>query len=965
MNVLLRLGAVFSIALKRLFAQRRLALLTALGLMVAVALTLSVPLYADAVYGRTLSRTLAEKAQPADLRPPFAFMFRQISSPDQRVKWADVLEANAYLTEQAITDLGLPPVQVVHLFKTDFLGLFPSGQDSNYLTIRNRLAYAGLGTATDIANHITLKEGHFPAAASGRLSDPIEVLIHEAFATKLGMQVGETYLLFDNQRGPGGTPVQLTVRIAGVWQPNDELDEYWFYKPWALSELFLVPEDTFTGAVIPSLADPIYQVLWYLVLDGSGVRPGDTQALLGRMTAVLQQATQYLPGIRLEVSPAKALLAYETAASLLTILLYAFSIPIIGLILAFISLVVGLTVGQQRNEIAVLRSRGGTTFQVIGIAALEALVLNALALALAWPLSRVFARTIGRAQSFLNFSDSADVQILMSPSILRFGLVMAAVALVIQMIPTLGAARHTIITYKQERARTSRPPWWQRAWLDVLLLIPTAYGIYMLRKQGAIVALPSVETTGPNDPFRNPLLFLIPSLGVFALTLIILRVLPLLMRAVTWLVAHTRSVGLLLAARHLARVPGFYAAPLLLLTLTLSLSAFTASLAQTLDDHLYDQSYYSFGADMRVDELGQSVLPMDPSSGLTTGTSESGANGEGQRWLFLPVSEHLKVQGVEAAARVGRYSIGALLPGGGILGTFIGVDRADFPAVAYWRRDFAPAPLGALMNALAAAPEGVLASRETLATSSLKIGDTVRLQPYDYQATGEIAFKIVGEFDLFPTWYTPDGPLFVGNLDYYFEQVGGEVPYDVWLKTGSNHDYAHIAKGIEGLGLNIVKWDAPWLEITQEQRRPERQGLFGLLSVGFIAAALLTVLGFLLYALFSFRRRTIELGILRAAGLSAGQMTSFLAWELIFLILTGLAAGTGLGAWISNLFIPYLQVGTGAAARIPPFLVEIAWPAIFRIYAVFGLLFLVALVVLAVLLLRMKIYQAIKLGETV
>jgi len=965
MNVFRRLGAIFIIALKRLFAQRRLALLTALGLMVAVALTLSVPLYADAVYGRTLSQTLLERIQPGDSRPPFAYMFRQISLADQPMKWDKVLEANAYFSEQASADLGLPPKQVVHFFKTNFLGLFPSGVDSSYLTIRNRLAYIGVGTATGIANHIILKEGSFPATATGRLSDPIETLIHEDFATKLGMQVGETYLLFGDRGGPGAASVQILVRVAGVWQPKDALDEYWFYEPWALSEVFVVPEDTFTSVIIPRLADPVYLALWYLVLDGSSVQPGDTPALLARMTAVQQQATQYLPGIRLEVSPARALLRYQTAASLLTILLFAFSIPIVGLILAFISLVVGLTVGQQRNEIAVLRSRGGTTFQVIGIACFEALVLNALALALAWPLSKVLATTIGRTQSFLNFSDSANVEILMSPPILRFGLAMAAIALLIQVIPTLAAARHTIITYKQERARTLRPPWWQRAWLDVLLLIPTAYGIYMLRKQETLIALPLLETTQPNDPFQNPLLFLIPSLGVFALTLVILRLLPLLMRAVTWLVAHTRSVGLLLAARHLARVPGFYAAPLLLLILTLSLSAFTASLAQTLDNHLYDQTYYQFGADMRVDELGQNAESVDRSSGAMTGTSTNRATGQGQRWLFLPISEHLKIPGVEAASRVGRYSVGARLPGGSVSATFIGVDRVDFPTVAYWRRDFGPDPLGALMNALAAAPEGVLVSRETMEKSSLHIGDTVRLQPHDYGASDELALEIVGDFDLFPTWYASDGPLFVGNLDYYFEQVGGEVPYDVWLKTGASHDYARIAEDIEGLGLTVVKWDAPSLKITQAQRRPERQGLFGLLSVGFAAAALFTVLGFLLYALFSFRRRTIELGILRAVGLSGGQMTAFLAWELTFLIVTGLIAGTGLGAWISGLFIPYLQVGDEATARVPPFLVEIAWPAIFRIYALFGLLFVAALVVLAVLLIRMKIYQAIKLGETV
>jgi putative ABC transport system permease protein len=124
-------------------------------------------------------------------------------------------------------------------------------------------------------------------------------------------------------------------------------------------------------------------------------------------------------------------------------------------------------------------------------------------------------------------------------------------------------------------------------------------------------------------------------------------------------------------------------------------------------------------------------------------------------------------------------------------------------------------------------------------------------------------------------------------------------------------------------------------------------------------------LGFLLYALFSFRQRFIELGVLRAIGLSSGQMTIFLAWELAFLIFTGLIIGTLLGTWVSYLFIPYLQVGADVTTRIPPFLVEIAWPAIFRIYALFGLLFVGALFVLAVLLLRMKVFQAIKLGETV
>jgi putative ABC transport system permease protein len=171
--------------------------------------------------------------------------------------------------------------------------------------------------------------------------------------------------------------------------------------------------------------------------------------------------------------------------------------------------------------------------------------------------------------------------------------------------------------------------------------------------------------------------------------------------------------------------------------------------------------------------------------------------------------------------------------------------------------------------------------------------------------------------------------------------------------------------GIRALGLDVRGWSAPALAIAEEQQRPERQGLFGLLSVGFISAALLTVVGFLLYAMFSFRRRVVELGVLRALGLSTRQMTAFLSWELALLIGLGAAVGTALGVGCSRLFIPYLQVGSSGVAQIPPFVVQIAWPAIVRIYALFGLLFLAALAGLVALLLRMKIFQAVKLGETV
>ena len=292
----------------------------------------------------------------------------------------------------------------------------------------------------------------------------------------------------------------------------------------------------------------------------------------------------------------------------------------------------------------------------------------------------------------------------------------------------------------------------------------------------------------------------------------------------------------------------------------------------------------------------------------------------------------------------------------------MGIDRLEFAQIAFWRTDFASESLGGLMNVLAATRHGVLVPRSLMDEQALLIGDTIRVNVTTYGQKNEVALEIVGHFELFPTWYPSEGPLLVGNLDYLFENAGGQFPYNVWLKTSPDADYAALGDG--GLSPRILDWQAPTVDILAEQQLPERQGLFGLLSVGFAAAAALTVIGFLLYALSSFRRRFIEFGVLRAVGLSGAQMTAFLGWELAFLILTGGALCTGLGALISKFFIPFLQIGADEASRIPPYSVDIAWPAIFRVYALFGLLFVVALAILVIMLRRIKIFQAIKLGET-
>ena len=976
MRVVLRSLSIFAVATRRLLAQRGLALATALGLVASVAIVMSIPLYTDAVYYRILQQELTEPASESDMvRPPFAFMFRYVGSLYGAKEWEDIEQVDIYLTENAPELLALPHESTVRYFRTDNFRLFPT-EDLAYADVKDPIEWINFAHATDFEDHINLLEGSLPSPADSSVDSIVEILVSQTMAEEFGLQVGEEYVTFRRSDKEGKRQVvQIPVRIAGIWTPKDSDDPFWFYRLSVFDNQFFVPEETFVQRIVTAQNDEISQALWYIIFDGSQITSSDVGWLLGRISKVQQQAASLLANTRLEVSPLDALVSYRRSAQVLNILLYAFSIPIIGLMLAFIGLVVGLSVGRQRNEIAVLRSRGATALQIVGIAALEAFLLGMLALAAGLPVSEQIAQTIGATRSFLRFSTDSGLRVSMTMATLRFGIVAVAITMAAQVFPSFGASKHTIVTYKHEQARTSRAPWWQRAWLDGLLLIPVAYGTYLLRQQGSVV-LPMAESSG--SPFENPLLFLVPALGALAFTLLTLRLLPFIMSALAWIASRGNSVGFLLATRYLARDPAFYSAPLVLLILTLSLSTFTASLAQTLDAHLHDSNYYAVGADGQLVELGRTApvfagLGGGEGEGQDASAAPGGAPGansviQEEKWVFVPVSEHLRVPEIEAAARVGEFDAGLQAQGKWVDAQFLGVDRLDFPKAAYWRHDFAASSLGGLMNALAVTPDGILLPRKFMRENAIRVGDPIQVRVASYGERADMIMTVVGDFDHFPTWYPDDEdavPLIVGNLEHFFEQAGGVVPYDVWVKTASGLDFEKLTVDLRELDITVMNWKSARERIAEEQSMPERQGLFGVLSVGFLASALLTVLGFFLYALFSFRRRFIELGTLRAIGLSAGQMTTFLAWELAFVIFLGLAAGTIIGALISNLYIPYLQVGNDAQSVTPPFLVEIAWPAIFRIYSLFVVMFLVALGLLAVLLMRMKIFQAIKLGETV
>ncbi|MGQ9549294.1 MAG: ABC transporter permease, partial [Roseiflexus sp.] len=488
---------VLRITGRRLWSHLGLMLAIAIGFVVAIGLTVSIPVYAEAVGYRILRDELAQ-GEAGSKRPPFAFMFRYLGSQTGVISWREYASLDEYMRIQLADLLDLPITTGVRYVATDKAPLLPPNGTGK------PLIFVNTAFATNFEQHIEIIDGAFPQPASA--DGPIEVLISEDLSGRLGFQVGEEYLIL----GPQDRRVEQSypVRIAGVWRVRDPGSDYWFYDPITLYDTLFVPEESFRDRLTAINPTSIYVATWYMIADGSNVRSSDVPDVRGRINRIATDITTILPGSRIDISPAQALAEHQRQVQRLTLILTIFSIPVLGLIAYFILLVAGLVVQRQSNEIAVLRSRGASRIQVLAMYLLEGVLLGAVALALGVALGQGAGLLMTWTRSFLDVQTGELLPIALTPDAWQRAWQMLGLMVIASLLPAFGIARYTIVSFKSERARATRKPFWQRMYLDLLLLIPVYYGYTLLQQRGTVSFL------GTDDPFANPLLLLAPALYI-------------------------------------------------------------------------------------------------------------------------------------------------------------------------------------------------------------------------------------------------------------------------------------------------------------------------------------------------------------------------------------------------------------------------------------------------------------------
>ncbi|MCB0061863.1 MAG: ABC transporter permease [Caldilineaceae bacterium] len=935
---LFSLRDLMTLSVKRLRYHFGLSFLSLLGIVLAVALVSSAAFFSNAVDTVIMRQELAEYSRITG-RPPFSSRIYASSSRTVPLTIERIEALGNNVAGTLSSEVGLPVRSMGMMADSGVLELHALPGDERYSGDR-AMDNVNLIYFKEIADHIGI-EGDDLAAAPA--VDLLDVWVHAELAAELGFQVGEQFELLTNQDIP------IPIRIAGFWTPTDPDEAFWFNDPnGALVDKLLVRRDDYIAKVEPRLEIKVRAVTWYIVLDETQATPARGRAYVEGFDLAKLVIGRYLPDAQL-TTPTVSLGKFVGRQTVLTTLLLGFNVPALGFLLYFLIVTSAVVAYWQRRETAIMISRGMTRWGVLSYTLVEGLVLFLIGLPLGLGLGMVLARLMGYTTSFLDFEERVALPVSLNGINVPLIAATLGILLIAKLWTAAATSGETVLTQQREHARPPRGPFWYRAYLDLLLLIPAFYGYQQLMQRGSLGAL--VEDR-PEELYQDPLLVVVPALFVVVMAFLAMRLFPWIMRLLDWLANRTPWLTPHLALRQLGRYSQNYINPMLLVIVSLALGVYTLSMAASLDKWLVDRMYYHAGADLAFTPYLESEAMAE--------TPAVGAD-----WI-PPATEFAELPGVVAATRVGDYRAEINLSseaGGRMRGRFIGVDRVSFSQVAWFRGDLAREPLGALMNRLAMVDEGILVSEEFLVENQLNIGDSVNMHVItDFGASVQNTFTVVGIYEYFPTVY-PDQVAVVGNLEYLFSFFGVTMPHRIWLDLAPGVEGESVLEAVHTLGIDSRDDEDTLAIIAEEQAKMERVGVFGTLSVGFIAATFMAALGLLTYSYASMNERMYLFSVMRSIGLYGRQVIGQVALEYGVLTAYGATAGVIAGSTAATMFVPLFRITGDLGTALPPLLPILAREEIFPMAILFAGVMIVLEMLVITSAVFQKLFSALRLGH--
>ena len=545
------------------------------------------------------------------------------------------------------------------------------------------------------------------------LNDPGQPLIIEAIipldaAKRFDLGVGDTLIAvpFWEARIP-----YATVIISGLFERTDPGDEFWHMddtvlRPATESSLrtvqFHLSEKAFMEVLGNAFPDLDSTYAWLLEVDEGKINAHNARDAFFGMRFMDERLREKLFSFQQLSSLDEVIKEHERRLFFTKLPMFVVLILIAIVILYYVVTLSSMLVEQQREEISLLRGRGATSSQILTVFVLEGATISVMAALVAPVIAAAVISILGFTPAFSDLSGTERLSVSITRGAYMMSALGGVLSFVALMVPAVQASRIGVARHRQEGARPTGLPAFQRYYLDVALLIVVILLFHQLTEQGSVVG-----TKLFGDVVVNQLLLAVPAVILVASAMVLLRLFPVAMNLGSHLLSNWLPVGLVLGLWQMARNPTHYARLSLLLILTAGLGIFAASFGGTLNRSFEERVLYATGSEIRAEGI------LLDRRGTTTPIAPS--------YKELP----------------GIVQVASAFRGGGLdLSTFFGssyvmfaMDQDQFEDVAWFRDDFSKKPMDELLASLKGTtlPQGIL-----LPADSESIGVVVksnRVQP--------------------------------------------------------------------------------------------------------------------------------------------------------------------------------------------------------------------------------------------
>ena len=541
---------------------------------------------------------------------------------------------------------------------------------------------------------------------------------------------------------------------------------------------------------------------------------------------------------------------------------------------------------RRRQEQALLRTRGASTSTILKLAAMEALIVGVGGVVLGLVVAYVVAQTI---TSVGVLTSTTAIFWLIGASLV--GLVLALVAV---LYPAWIQARHSTVMAARAVVGRRRKPLWQRVYLDIILLAVAAIVFWRTASTGYQIVLAPEGVAGTSVAYETFIAPLFLWVGVALLTIRLWRgglergrrFFAGLLRPIARKLSGVVSASL---GRQYARV----AQGVVMVALAFSFATSTAVFNTTYNAQSRVDAQLTNGADVTVTG-SSSIAPSSMLSQLSTLPGVAAAQTMQHRFAYV----------------------------GNDLQDIYGINPMHIGDVTNMSNAFfSGGNAQATLATLAAHPDGVLVSEETVTNYQLNVGDRInlRLQSATDHQYHIVPFHFLGVVREFPT--APKDSFLIANASYIAQQTSNGAAEIVLMRASGDPSVlaGQVRSVVSSLpGLKVTDIGSTQRQISSSLTAVDLHGLTNL-ELAFAILLVVGATGLILALGLAERKRTFA--VLAALGAKRNQLGAFLWSEGLPIQIGGGLIGIALGFGIAQMLVTIL---TGVFDP-PPEILAIPW----------------------------------------